>query len=397
MRKSAITALCLCLCSTLGLSQKVDLTKIPLAGGMRMSTAPAPEWDDLLLRYNGWFGGDGIFAIPWSGIEYQEVEDSTSNLILFSDTMVGEIEEGELKEGFTMVNNSVAHMLRKSPVEDNIEFHVAENDDGSPTSLFPMMLSDVEDGEYYWLGDGFVNKENGNTYVFAYRVIDRPEYPVFGFDIMGGALITLPAGSRFPFEDQKQEKLPFFYKTKPQVVGSYGAGILVNTEEAGMPDPDGFLYIYGVRDPGKELLVCRVKPEDFEEFDTWRFWNGDEWVSDFEQATAVTDSVSNELSVTPLPNGQYVLVFTAGGTDPTVDIRIGESPIGPFSPVQTVWDCSEALEEPEFFAYNAKAHPSLSKPGELLISYNVNSFAFWDQVRDYPNLYRPRFFKLKYQ
>ena len=364
---------------------------------LEFESVGAPEWDDLFLRYSGWFGGDGIFAIPASGIEYQEEQDSTENIILFSDTMVGEIEEGELQDGFHMVNNSIAYMNGKTPSEDNISFHVDVDSSGQSTSLFPMLLEDVEDGEYYWLGDGFTHPQNGNTYVFAYRVIDRPELPVFAFDIMGGALITLPKGSRFPFEDQQQRKLPFFYKTKPQVVGSYGAGILMNIDESKVPNPDGYIYIYGVRDPGKELLVARVTPAEFETFESWTFWNGDAWVTDFQQAVAVTDSVSNELSVTPLPNGQYALVFTAGGVTPTVDMKIGESPIGPFGPMQSIWDCSEALEEEEFFAYNAKAHPTLSQPGELLISYNVNSFAFWDQVGDYPNLYRPRFFRLKYK
>lgn len=357
----------------------------------------APEWDQLFLRQHGWFGGDGIFAIPRSGIEYQEVEDSTENIILFSDTMVGDIEEGELKEGFTMVNNSIAYMNGKSPDEEDIKFFVAQDSVGKSASLFPMMLDSVETGEYYWLGDGFTHPENGNTYVFAYRVIDKPEFKVFGFDINGGALITIPKGDRAPFKGQQQRKLPFFYKTKPQVVGSYGAGILVNTVSSKVPNPDGFIYIYGVNDPGKKLLVCRVTPALFEDYSAWRFWNGTDWVADFNSAAAVTDSVSNELSVTPLPDGTYALIFTAGGTDPTVDMRIGDSPIGPFSPIRSIWDCSDVLEEPEFFAYNAKAHPSLSQPGELLISYNVNSFAFWNQVRDYPNLYRPRFFKLKYQ
>ncbi len=364
---------------------------------LTFTTEAAPEWDSLFLRYNGWFGGDGIFAIPASGIEYQEVEDSTENLILFSDTMVGEIEEGELKEGFTMVNNSVAYMTGKSAMEERIDFHVALDSVGNSTSMFPMLLDSVEEGEYYWLGDGFVHPTNGNTYIFAYRVINKPELPIFGFDLNGGALITIPKGDRPPYLEQRQTKLPFFYKTKPQVVGSYGAGILVNTESAKVPNPDGYIYIYGVRDPGKELLVSRVLPDDFENFDRWTFWNGEEWATDYTQAIAVTDTVSNELSVTPLPNGKYALIFTAGGTTPTVDMRIGDSPIGPFTPMEAIWDCSDVLEEPEFFAYNAKAHPSLSRPGELLISYNVNSFAFWDQVRDYPNLYRPRFLKLKYQ
>ena len=45
--------------------------------------------------------------------------------------------------------------------------------------------------------------------------------------------------------------------------------------------------------------------------------------------------------------------------------------------------------------YNAKAHPHLSRPGELLISYNVNTFDFWgDFFRD-ADIYRPRFIRLK--
>jgi len=361
------------------------------------TTEAAPEWDNIFNRSSGWFGGDGIFAIPESGIEYQEVNDSTENMILFSDTMIGEIEEGELQDGFHMVNNSVAYQLGKTPAEENISFHVDKDESGTSRSVFPMNLTPRDSGEYYWLGDGFKHPTSGHTYIFAYRVVNKPEYPVFSFEVIGSALIKIPVGDRFPFPNQEQVELPYFYPVKPQVVGTFGAGILVNTKSAGVPDPDGYIYIYGVLDPGKNLLVSRVTPDEFEYFEAWRFWNGTEWVQDYKQATAITDSVSNELSVSPLPNGKYVAVFTAGGVDPTVNMRIGDSPIGPFGPIQSIWDCSEVLEEPEFFAYNAKAHPSLSNPGELLISYNVNSFDFWNQVKDYPNLYRPRFFKLKYK
>jgi hypothetical protein len=356
----------------------------------------APEWDNLMLRYSGWFGGDGIFAIPASGIEYQEKDDSTVNIILFSDTMIGEIVDGELKEGYRMVNNSIAYMQGKEPLDDNMSYHIAQDTSGKDKSIFEVELPLMEKGEYYWLGDGFVNPANKHTYIFAYRVVNRPEFEVFQFEVLGGALIKVPAGSRFPFEDQVQFELPYFYKPAKQVIGSFGAGILLNTETSGVPDPDGYIYVYGVLDPGKQLLVSRVKPENFEDLDLWRFWNGDAWVSDFKEAAALTDMVSNELSVTPVPGGKYLLVFSVGGVQQSVAMRIGESPVGPFGPVITIWDCSEAIEEPEFFAYNAKAHPSLSKPGELLVSYNVNSFAFWDQVEAYPNLYRPRFFKINY-
>lgn len=62
---------------------------IPYINEREFTVAHAPEWSNLFLRKSGWLGGDGIFAIPLSGVDSEEVD---SVLFLFSDTMVGEIE-----------------------------------------------------------------------------------------------------------------------------------------------------------------------------------------------------------------------------------------------------------------------------------------------------------------
>jgi len=80
---------------------------------------------------------------------------------------------------------------------------------------------------------------------------------------------------------------------------------------------------------------------------------------------------------------------------PTVAMRIGFSPWGPFGPAKKIWECTESHENKNYFTYNAKAHPLLSAPGELLISYNVNSFDFFKEIQKNPYLYRPRFIRLK--
>ena len=56
----------------------------------------------------------------------------------------------------------------------------------------------------------------------------------------------------------------------------------------------------------------------------------------------------------------------------------------------------ESYDDLDFYAYNAKAHPNLSKPGEILISYNVNSFDFLDDIVKHPYHLRPRFISVKY-
>lgn len=94
------------------------------------------------------------------------------------------------------------------------------------------------------------------------------------------------------------------------------------------------MYIYGVRGEKKELIAARVKPEAIEDFEEWRYWDGSKW--------------------------------------------------------------NQARIDSSFFTYNAKAHPNISRPGELLVSYNVNSFEFFEKIQEYPHLYRPRFIRVTF-
>ena len=361
----------------------------PPAGVLAFSTKSAPYWDQIFKRNSGWFGGDGIFFIPQEG----KGTPKGKQLILFSDTMVGEISDGKLKEGFQMINNSVA-VLKKDTLNNNrFEFPIRYDSTGIAKSIFPVKLDLANPLEYYWLGDGFQNRESGETHIFAYRVIDRPEWKeaLFKFEVLGGALITLSEDSQHPYETQTQTALPFFQNGSNGTT-SFGAGVLEQ-----VPGEEEYVYVYGIKDPGKQLIAARVKQDEFSDFGRWTFYTGASWSSDFKACESITDSVSNELSVSPLPNGQFVLIFQINGIEPKVGLRLGDSPVGPFGPIKEIWDCSEALVEPEFFAYNAKAHPSISSRDELLISYNVNSFKFWDQIHDHPQLIRPRLFTLSWK
>jgi hypothetical protein len=66
-----------------------------------------------------------------------------------------------------------------------------------------------------------------------------------------------------------------------------------------------------------------------------------------------------------------------------VGLRLGKTPYGPFGKVIKIWNCDDVLNiSKNFITYNAKAHPSLSKPRELLISYNVNSTDFFQRYKN---------------
>ncbi len=345
----------------------------------------APEWSNVFKRDSGWFGGDGIFAIPYSGIDSKE---SDTILFLFSDTMIGEIKEDSLQPGYTMVNNSVA-FFNKGKNPNSTEFHLATNEENENTAFFK---PDSNSEEYYWLGDGFVNPErNDNLYVFSYRIRNTHTDDLLPFEEVGNDLLVIENKHDLPLKPNRQLKLPFYDFATDSIKTSFGVGIY--TEEVdGMP----FAYIYGVRGQNKELVVARVSADRIEDFDSWEFKAEDSWTKEVAQMQTLTDSVSNELSVSKLSNGQYALIYQEGGIYPKIYMRRSETPYGPFGKKQLIWDTTTEVKDPDLFTYNAKAHPAISGQDELLVSYNVNSFKFFDIIESKPNLYRPRFVKITF-
>jgi len=356
------------------------------------TVVPAPEWNILFNRDSGWSGADGIYSIPLDEVETHGNYQNTNTVFLFSDTFIGDVSpDGERLPGTVMVNNTAAFLSRGDPDVSNIRFIVA-HENGNPRSLFIPTTPNTQPGEWYWLMDGI--RHNGSFYIFASRMRSDP---VSLFAREGLALIVIPPGSLPPFENHTQTELPFNIPPdgdRGAIV--YGGAIMPNTVSAGAPHPDGFIYIYGIREdfnPGnKKVLAARVAEEDFPDPDSWRFFDGDNWVSEIMDAAVITDRVSSEFSVSPLQDGRYILVFQIDCIGPNVGFRIGDSPVGPFGPAQEIYYCPER-EYAGIYTYNAKAHPHLSEQGELLISYNVNTTNFWDHFQN-ADIYRPRFVRL---
>jgi hypothetical protein len=75
-------------------------------------------------------------------------------------------------------------------------------------------------------------------------------------------------------------------------------------------------------------------------------------------------------------------------------VRTAPQPEGPWSEPKAVYKAPEPERDKSYFAYAAKGHLSLSRPGELLISYVVNSHDFNKMFND-ASIYRPRFITVK--
>lgn len=362
---------------------------------LTFTSEAAPEWTALMERTSGWFGADGIFTIPLDGVENQKVENKKT-LFIFSDTYIGEVENGVPKPGNVMVNNTTAWMTGNEPIKSAIDFEYNTNESDTPISYFVPNNEISKEGEYFWLGDGFINHEKDNAlYIFAYHV-HKTGPNVFDFEQTDIALLKIkdPTKEGIKTSEQIVTGLGFVHPEHGRVY--FGSGIFVNTKKANAPNPDGYVYIYGLMEGKKSLIAARTLPKDIEDFSKWTFWDGTEWNNNKETVASLSDGISNELSVTPTEDGRYLLTFTILGISDKIGIQVGETPVGPFGKMNEVYTCPE-YKEKNLFPYNAKAHYHLSKPGKLLVSYNTITIDFWEDIQKDATIYHPRFIWVNYK
>ena len=369
--------------------------------------APADNWTQLFQRETGWTGGDGIYSIALpSNFKNKYTKKSKSNILfLFSDSIIDTLVNGKQTDnGFTMIHNAVAILNGQEANSEKIQFHWPEKKNGPPASVF--IPADIkgknglpsEDSVYYWLGDGIALQNNNNhpnkdtaLAIFAYKMTNVNDEP-FGFREIGNDLLLTDS----KFTIKRQIPLPKISE------GSLGAGIYqenVGHKHTSKKDSadDHYIYIYGVRGMHKGLIVARTTTKDITNPQNWTYYNGKNWVSDINQSKEITQHVSNELSVTKIKNGQYALIYQLDGIQPYIGLKLAPTPFGPFGKMDTLWHCTEATDKNKILVYNAKAHPSLSPKGKLLISYNVNSLDFLQQLHKEPTFYRPRFLMITWK
>ncbi|MEV0203389.1 fibronectin type III domain-containing protein, partial [Nonomuraea sp. NPDC050691] len=89
---------------------------------------------------------------------------------------------------------------------------------------------------------------------------------------------------------------------------------------------------------------------------------------------------------------QYVLVTQESNQlfSNWIVAYVSGSPTGPFTGPAYLIEAKEPKLDPSQFIYVGRAHPELSAPGKLLISYDVNTFDSDAHFRDV-RIYRPRF------
>jgi len=379
------------------------LSELRFFAGAGLAAEPEPEWTGLFSRYEGWTGADGIFSVPVGGSERPGSADSDAQTVfLFSDTYSGQANPmSRARESGAIVNNSIAMLSGGEPDPNAIRFEwVPKSADLSLFTPHTPLAAEMP-GSWYWLQDGIVR--DGKLIVFPLLMTKDPAQPPgFQFATRGVARIAVPMTENGPdYAAQTQEDTGLFKRLPDGGELAFGAGILDHTAEAATPDPDGYIYVYGYKIDAqgvKRLTVARTLPESIADDAKWRFWDGSGWSERIEDAAQLLDGVSPELSVTPMTwgrwKGKYVLVCEKDSISGLVAYSVGDSPYGPFAPLTPIYHTPELAEGQDIVTYNAKAHPHLSKDGELLVTYNVNSTSLAANANN-ADIYRPRWIRLR--
>ena len=250
---------------------------------------------------------------------------------------------------------------------------------------------------WFWLQDGVII--DGHLYSLPYVVtsdITQPEG--FQFRIEGISLIDIDVkNGKVNFLNNKQKKTNLYRKTD-DVIYNFGCGFYNNSFDSKEENPDGYVYIYGYLkslkefNKGNQLIVARVKEDEFININKWKYFNGEEFVSSLEEVKPLIGHVSCELSL-HYDSGKYILVFTYDVQSRYIAYATSDTPYGPFSETRIAYVCDEDLC-PHMYLYNAKAHPHLSEEGNILVSYNINTSNF-DENINFGRTYGPRFLNLK--
>ncbi|MGH2585138.1 MAG: DUF5005 domain-containing protein, partial [Dehalococcoidia bacterium] len=336
-------------------------------GGMSVAVSERPTvqakidtdlWALFTRSGEGWTGGDSTYSVvlPDGRVAW-----------IFSDTFLGPVNPDRTRpRSAPLIHNSIV-------VQDGDQLRTLHGGTRrAPRSLF----TPVNGGSWYWAYAGVIEEDWLRVFLLKF-VRYGPE--MFDWRWVGADLASLH------LPDLSVDAIePVPYRTGVQ----YGAAILEDGD---------YTYVYGVEDlhAVKYGHVARAKRGALS--GPWEFFAGRRWSSLPEGSARMLDaSIGNEYSVLKTERG-YMLVTMDTAVDLTEWREIvaysSDTPAGPWSGRTVLYTAPEPDRE-NLFVYNAQAHPALSKEGELLITYNVNTARF-DALYEDADVYRARFVRVQ--
>ena len=179
---------------------------------------------------------------------------------------------------------------------------------------------------------------------------------------------------------------------------AWGMAAGVDPDSFGRNSPDAL--IYGVRRTAfgnRQLVLARTPAASIDRFDTWKFYSGkNSWSPTPAAVVPLASGIAPEFSVERLKDRSRVnwtLVQSEPSLGKRILLRRAPRVDGPWSSPTFLARVSDVERNRSYFTYAAKGHAVLSRPGELLITYVVNSNRFADLMED-TQIYRPHFLRV---
>lgn len=323
----------------------------------------------------------------WTGADstYSAAVGGGKELWIFSDTFLGTVTPQDTRSPVIGGGGTTPFIHNSFILQQGVHLTTIHGGTAAdPTALLPA----PESTEWYWAGDAIAD---GGTL----EAIDQ-EYVSSGtadFDFAWDRNVLALYSVGHLSKPYKVVQLPS--------AGDIAWGSYILRD-------GGYTYVYGVEDLGavKYMHVARVRGASL--LSPWQYYTSSGTWSPQESASARIAEpaapggfalVDNEYSVTrdgPL----YVLVTQdiEQAFSPEIDVLFSCSPTGPFTDRTAIYDTPETGASGSYgnanvITYNAHAHPEISAPGHLVISYNVNSLVNTDLYAN-ASIYRPRFIEL---
>lgn len=345
----------------------------PLLAETNFTAQPAPEWDNVFQRSNGWIGADGDYSVRLS---------EGKILWLFSDTWLGEVKDGK-RANPKLINNSIGIQRGTNPATASVEFFYGRDKKGTAEAFIK-----PKHGRGYFWPFGAARTDDG-LFVFLQNVENYKTGTPFGFRLFDTVLAQVSNPDDEPMRWKiKQRKIPFA-KFAPNETLLLGGAILHEKP---------FVYIYGTHtqtneNKRAELVLARVHEKDLANFDNWEFFTKKGWRKTTRDLQPLSPKTASEFSVSWLPTLEKYALVQSDHTFGRIKISFSAKPEGPWSKPEIIYEKPES-KWPGVFSYAGKAHPALSgDPNELVISYAANAWNFFQVIND-ARLYWPRFVKV---
>lgn len=352
------------------------------AGGPPDTVTRDPAWEAVLFSDEGLTGADGGASLLLPGDRV---------LWTLADSIIGQIVDGRHGPGSAIVNNAIVlHPLgRPRDVPPPLDTVVRRfGPEPRPGANSGWLMPDGQAGPvenaaaWYWPTGGGIITEGANgghrLNLFYTRLTRRggdAEGTVWNFHAQRSALAVI---------DNPGDDPDSWHIAQHDLGPIEQGGRRINWGVAALSLPATGVLVLGVDDTdtlNKKLVAARIEDGVLDDPDRWRYWGGHGWAGERAAAAVVCEHVTDELSL-HREGPAWVMVHMEANLGRRIMARTAADPLGPWSDPRPLYECPEPAGDARTLVYAARAHPELSSPAELLITYAVNSTDFWHMLSD---------------